>query len=136
MAREKIENNIEPHRLVGIRSDILICLLLSLAVVILYSPSLDYGFTSYDDHAYITDNIRLHSGMTLKNIAWAFRTFHAANWHPVTWLSHMLDIEIYGLSPGCHHRGNLLFHIANTLLLFLLLHRLTGQIQRSAVAAA
>jgi protein O-mannosyl-transferase len=74
-------------------------------------------------------------GLTWHGVAWAFTTEHAVNWHPLTWLSHMLDVQLYGLDAGAHHLTNLLFHIGNTLLLFGLLHRMTGALGRSAFVA-
>ena len=76
------------------------------------------------------------AGLTWPGIVWAFQSGDAANWHPLTWISHMLDCQLYGLNPGGHHLTNLLFHIANTLLLFLWLERLTGALWRSALVAA
>ena len=96
---------------------------------------LDYGFISLDDSAYITKNSNIKAGLTGESIAWAFSTSYSSNWHPVTWLSHMLDIELYGLNPRGHHRTNILFHIANTLLLFCVLLRMTGARWRSGFVA-
>src|SRR5208283_5662499 len=85
---------------------------------------------------YITNNAHVKAGLTWTGVIWAFRTGAAANWHPLTWLSHMLDCQLYGLYPGGHHSTNLLFHVANTLLLFLWLRQLTGALWRSALVAA
>jgi len=82
-------------------------------------------FIKYDDSQYISDNPRVLNGLTWANAVWAFSTGYASNWHPLTWLSHMLDVELFGLNPRGHHLTNLLFHIANTLLLLLLLNRMT-----------
>src|SRR5436309_13316058 len=71
----------------------------------------------------------------MKSVAWAFRTCHSGNWHPVTWLSHMLDCQLFGLKPGYHHLMNVVFHTANTLLLFLVLNRMTAAFWRSALVA-
>ena len=72
----------------------------------------------------------------MEGIGWAFTTGHAANWHPLTWISHMVDVQLFGLHPGWHHLVNLLFHLANTLLLFLVLHRMTNALWQSAFVAA
>lgn len=93
-------------------------------------------FVNYDDNVYITENPNVQSGLTRKSLAWAFTSTYASNWHPLTWLSHMLDCELYGLNPKWHHLTNLLFHVANTLLLFLVLKRMTGAHWRSAYVAA
>jgi Flp pilus assembly protein TadD len=89
-----------------------------------------------DDELYVTANRQVQKGLTRESVAWAFTATHAANWHPLTWLSHMLDVELFGLRPGPHHLHSLLLHILNTLLLFLLLRRLTGALWRSALVAA
>ncbi|HUL98834.1 MAG TPA: hypothetical protein VLU24_05335, partial [Mycobacterium sp.] len=84
----------------------------------------------------MTANPHVAGGLTWENVAWAFTTNHAANWHPLTWLSHMADVELFGMNAGAHHLTSLLFHAANTLLLFLLLRRMTGALGRSAFVAA
>ncbi len=93
-------------------------------------------FISLDDNAYITENRHVQSGLTLEGVAWAFTTIHAGHWIPLTWLSHMLDCQLYGLNPSGHHLTNLVFHIASALLLFLVLERMTGALWRSAFVAA
>lgn len=118
------------------RRDGLICLLLALITFWIYSPVLKAPFVDYDDNMYIYQNPHVQSGLNQKAVAWAFTTGYAANWHPLTWISHMLDCQLYGLNAGKHHLTNLLFHIANTLLLFGLLRSMTGAIWRSALVAA
>jgi hypothetical protein len=93
-------------------------------------------FVSYDDQDYVTENSHVQQGVTWQGVLWAFRTGHAANWHPLTWLTHMLDCQLYGLNPWGHHLTSLFFHIANTLLLFVVLQRMTGAQWRSAFVAA
>jgi tetratricopeptide (TPR) repeat protein len=95
-----------------------------------------HQFISLDDDVYIRDNVMVMGGLTLKGIAWAFTTFHAANWHPLTWLSHMIDSQFFGLNAGGHLFVNLLIHVSNTLLLFFFLKRVTGASWRSAIVAA
>ena len=90
----------------------------------------------YDDDDYVTDNPVVQRGLTWTGIQWAFTTGRASNWHPVTWLSHMTDCELFGLNPGAHHLVNVLFHTANAALLFVLLLRLTGALWPSAFVAA
>jgi tetratricopeptide (TPR) repeat protein len=94
------------------------------------------GFISLDDPSYLTGNEQVRAGLTVKGLAWAFTTTHAGNWHPLTWLSHLLDVEIFGLRPAPHHLVSLALHLANALLLFSLLHSLTGALWRSALVAA
>ncbi len=113
-----------------------LCLLLTVVTLTAFWQVIDHDFINYDDNEYITENRPVKAGVTLKGVAWAFTTFHAGNWHPLTWLSHMLDVQLFGLKAGWHHLMNLLFHIANTLLLFLVLHRMTKALWQSAFVAA
>ncbi|MDZ4861235.1 MAG: tetratricopeptide repeat protein [Candidatus Hydrogenedentes bacterium] len=102
----------------------------------LYASSISFGFTGYDDNDYVTDNPYVQRGVSGESIVWAFTTGHAANWHPVTWLSHAMDWEISGERPWMHHVTNVLLHAANSSLLFLLLYRYTGALWPSLFAAA
>jgi len=110
-------------------------LLLAAVTVAVYWPLLHNGFIDFDDDVYVTSNMIVRQGLTLKGFFWAFSTFHAANWHPLTWLSHMLDVELFGLNPLGHHAVSLLLHTLNSLLLCALLYRLSGFIGRSVVVA-
>ena len=101
----------------------------------MFYPVVRDQFVTYDDPDYVTDNTHVKSGLTVGDVEWAFRTGHAGNWHPLTWLSHMLDVQLFGLKPGGHHITNLVFHIINSILLFLLLRRLTGALWRSTFVA-
>jgi Flp pilus assembly protein TadD len=103
--------------------------------LIVYASVRHHDFVNFDDDDYVTANPVVLRGLTWHGVAWAFTTEHAVNWHPLTWLSHMLDVQLYGLDAGAHHLTNLLFHIGNTLLLFGLLHRMTGALGRSAFVA-
>jgi protein O-mannosyl-transferase len=114
----------------------LLCALLGALTLALYWPITHYSFIGYDDPDYVTDNPRVQSGLSWANVAWAVRTGHASNWHPLTWLSHMADVQLFGLNPGRHHLTSLALHLLNTLLLFLLLQRLTGAVWRCALVAA
>jgi len=109
---------------------------LALATLISYSQVRNHEFIDFDDDIYITKNKNVQDGLTWQNIKWAFTTNQAYNWHPLTWLSHMLDCQLFGLKPAGHHVTNVLFHIANTLLLFLLFKSMTGNVWRSAFVAA
>jgi tetratricopeptide (TPR) repeat protein len=113
-----------------------ICLALCLLTLALYASVRNYDFANYDDPLYITENPHVQAGLNLDGLRWAFTTWHASNWHPLTWLSHMLDVELFGVQPGAHHVVNVLLHTANTLLLFLLLKRMTGAHWPSALVAA
>ena len=118
------------------RDALLIGVLLAAATLAAYWPALQNDFVSFDDPDYVTENPYVLRGMSWANVAWAFTTPHAGNWHPLTWLSHILDVQLYGLKPQWHHLTSLLFHAANTLLLFAGLKRMTGGLWRSAAVAA
>jgi tetratricopeptide (TPR) repeat protein len=108
---------------------------LVLLILAAFEPLRHNDFISYDDDFYVTSNRYIQSGITRESVAWAFTTGHQANWHPLTWLSHMLDIELFGLNPLGHHLHNLLLHTVSTVLLFWLLHNMTGAVWRSAFVA-
>jgi len=103
-------------------------LLLAVISLLAYLPALQNNFVNYDDPGYVTENPVVQNGLTPAGIQWAFIGWHASNWHPLTWLSHMADCGLFRLNPAGHHFVNLLFHSANTALLFLLLARLTQKI--------
>src|SRR5271154_1824360 len=111
-------------------------LALVLITLLVYLPVTRDNFLNYDDGDYITGNKIVQNGLTWSGIKWAFTTWHASNWHPLTWLSHMADCEIFQLDAGGHHLVNVLFHAANTVLLFALLFRLTGRLWPCAFIAA
>jgi tetratricopeptide (TPR) repeat protein len=114
----------------------LVALLLALVTLVAYLPATRNGFLYYDDDEYITANYAVQAGLTLPGARWAFTSTQVSNWHPITWLSHMADCTLFGLNAGAHHFVNVLFHAANTALLFVLLWRLTRKIWPSAVVAA
>jgi tetratricopeptide (TPR) repeat protein len=114
---------------------LLLCLLLTVVVIVSYSPVTHNGFI-YDDIGYITSNPHVGAGLTWATVKWAFTTYQQANWHPLTWLSHALDCELFGLNPAGPHYVNVLLHAANSVLLFLLLHSATGFRWRSLMVAA
>ena len=116
--------------------DILVCLFLVISTLFVYWQVSKYDFVDFDDNEYVYDNRHVQGGFTLENIKWAFTTNTASIWHPLTWLSHMLDYQFYGLNPGRHHLINLLFHIVNTLLLFFVFRKMTGQLWQSAFIAS
>jgi protein O-mannosyl-transferase len=108
---------------------------LALITPLIYLPVRVAGFV-YDDRNYLVNNPIVRKGLTWPGVGWAFTSFDAANWHPLTWLSHMLDCQLFGMNPGAQHIVNVLFHTANSLLLLLLLVRLTGRLGPSALVAA
>jgi Flp pilus assembly protein TadD len=118
------------------RAVLVVCLILVALTVFVYWPVVDYPFINYDDPVYVSQNPHVAAGLSLKNVAWALRANEGANWHPVTWLSHLLDAQCFGLKPGWHHLTSLLLHIANTLLLWFVLRCMTGSNWRSGLVAA
>jgi hypothetical protein len=118
------------------RNDWLSILILSATTLLTYAPVLDCDLLNYDDDQYITENAFVQAGLNTQSLYWAWTTTHAANWHPLTWLSLMLDTHLFGLHPWGYHLTNLLLHLANTLLLFALLRWSTGATLRSFLAAA
>lgn len=113
----------------------LVCAGLAMMTLALYWPAVHHGFVDYDDQQYVTENPRVRAGLTWNGLAWAFG-FHAGNWHPLAWLSHMFDCQFYGLNAAGHHFTNILLHVAGTLLLFLALDAMTKAFWRSAAVAA
>ncbi len=115
---------------------VLACLALALGTLALYWPVTGYSFINFDDNEYVSENPVVQAGLTWHGLRWAFQGVHVGNWHPASWLSHMLDCQLFGLNAGGHHLVNVLFHIANTLLLFAFLRSATGLEWRSAFVAA
>jgi len=114
----------------------LACLILALGTLAIYWPARHYGFVDYDDNHYIFNNPTVRAGLSWWGLVWSFVDQHASNWHPLTWLSLMLDCQLFGLNAGPQHMVNVLFHCANAALLLVLLNSMTGAFWRSAVVAA
>ena len=115
---------------------ILVGALLAVAAIAAYAPVAGNDFVHIDDNAYVTENPRVLSGLSIENARWAFTTTHAANWHPLTWISHQIDGELFGGRARGHHLHSLFLHVASTLLLLELLRRATGEIVPSAFVSA
>jgi tetratricopeptide (TPR) repeat protein len=115
---------------------LLVCALLAAATLATFWPQVHHDFINYDDPVYVTLNKHVSTGLSWDNVKWAWTANCASNWHPLTLLSHMLDVQLFGLKAGGHHLVSLLFHTANSLLLLLLLRTLTGSLWRSALVAA
>jgi len=113
-----------------------LCLLLTASTLALYTPVTRNAFLEWDDDTYITRNAHVRAGLTWDTVKWSFTRFELANWHPLTWLSHALDCELFGLNPTGHHYVNILLHAGNAVLLFLLLQSATGFCWRSLMVAA
>jgi protein O-mannosyl-transferase len=117
------------------RRDIFICFVLLIVTLGVYSQVSHFEFVNYDDPDYSTDNLHIRTGLTLANVEWAFTSSYAANWIPLTWISHMLDRQLFGLNPGRYHQVNLALHLLSTLLLFALFRRMTKASVPSAILA-
>ena len=118
------------------RNRSLALLLLVTILSFVFLPVLGHDFVAFDDDIYVTGNRMVRGGLSLAAVGWSFTTLHAANWHPLTWLSHLLDVSLFGLRPGGHHATSLLLHLAATLALFAALESLTGALWRSFLVAA
>jgi len=116
--------------------DLLIALALTAITIAVFAPVLDAPFIRLDDYGYVVDNTHIHGGLTPEALVWAWTTFEKANWHPLTWWSHMLDYGVYGDDAGGHHLTNLILHVLNALVLFGVLRKLSGARWRSALVAA
>lgn len=119
----------------AMKREALICVLLAAVTLAVYGQVVGYDFINYDDPDYVTANPYVRAGLTRVGLSWALTTGHASNWHPVTWLSHMIDCELWGLRSGAHHLTNVVLHTGNSLLLFALLRGMTGTIWPSAAVA-
>jgi tetratricopeptide (TPR) repeat protein len=117
-------------------SNKVLALFLGVLILGVYLPSVRYDFVNIDDPTYITANFHVQPGLTTTGLLWAFTSFYGANWHPVTWMSHMLDCQVFGLKPAGHHLTSALIHATNSVLLFFLLKGITGSVWRSLAVAA
>lgn len=124
--------NKKPHKY----SFFVICVCIVAAIIAVYWPVCKYDFVKYDDDVYVTDNKNIQSGFNITNLQWAFTSGYASNWHPLTWLSHTLDYQLFKDWAGGHHLINILFHIANTILLFYFFKKITLSMWPSAFIAA
>ena len=109
---------------------------LAAVTILAYWPTFSNGFVNYDDDGYVTQNHSVQQGLSFANVAWAFRATVMANWHPLTWLSHMADVQLFGNHAAGHHATSLVLHVANVVLLFFLLRTATGFVWRSAAVSA
>jgi len=112
-----------------------VCVVLAVVTVFAFQGVRSNDFLTYDDDVYVLENAQVHQGLTLHSIDWAFTTFYVSNWHPLTWISHMVDWSLYGKNPAGHHMTNVCLHAADAILLFLLLLYMTGFLGRSAMVA-
>lgn len=114
----------------------LLCVVLAIVTLGIYLQTGNHQFINFDDTIYVTENQHVQRGLTAANIAWAFTATAASNWHPVTWISHMADVQLFGMNPSGHHLTNVVIHTASALFLFLLLVQLTGVTWQSFFVAA
>lgn len=128
-ASRPVGRGVSPGNLIA--AALVLCL-----TVWVYLPVAAFDFVNFDDHAYVSENPRVLAGVSMANVSWALTSFDAGNWHPLTWISHMVDVELFGSAPGPQHVVNLSIHALNTLLLFLWLRLATGSLWRSAMVAA
>jgi tetratricopeptide (TPR) repeat protein len=124
-------NDVHPQRLVRI-----VYLLLILTTLVVFHQLPSHDFVNLDDDLFVYENPQVQAGFTTESVLWAFTTFHPDYWRPLSWLSHMLDCQLFGLRPGLHHLINLLFHLANSALLLFILRKMTGSLWRSSFVAA
>lgn len=113
----------------------LICLTIIALTLLVYAQVGSHAFLKYDDDIYITGNSHIQDGLTLRGILWAFSSFYESNWIPLTWISHMLDVDLWGMAASGHHLTNVLLHLANSLLLFFLFRKMTASLWRPALLA-
>src|SRR5262249_31443846 len=116
----------EPRRPTGLNDQWTIgciCMFLAASVWIVFGQTVHHGFFNFDDDVYVYKNPKVLEGLKPENIAWAFTHVHSSNWHPLTWLSHMLDCQMYGSNPAGPHLTNILLHTATVILLFLVLRK-------------
>ncbi|MBC2717653.1 MAG: tetratricopeptide repeat protein [Desulfobacteraceae bacterium] len=131
-----MSRNSKMHSFFYNHREVVIILLLLIMTFSVYFQVHQFEFVGFDDNEYVYENPNVTTGVTFENIIWAFTAFHSNNWHPLTWISHMTDCQIFGLQPGWHHLINLFFHIANAILLFLVFRKMTGGLWQSAFVAA
>lgn len=115
---------------------VVLSILLALMTLAAFFPVVKNDFVNFDDDRYVTRNRQVMKGLAGDGVLWALKTKETGNWHPLTWISHMIDVEIFGLDPAGHHLVSLMFHTANVILLFLVLNGMTGAVWRSAFTAA
>ena len=117
-------------------AELIVFSVLTLLVLVIYAQTVGFSFINLDDNLYIFDNLTIQKGLNWETVRWAFNDFRIANWHPVTWLSHALDVEIFGLNAGGHHATNIVFHLLNTILSFAVFRKMTGSFWKSIIVAA
>jgi len=118
------------------RASVVVCIFLLAITWLVFGQTLRHDFINYDDEKYVYENAHVLPGLKMQGIVWAFTHAHSANWHPLTWISHMLDCQLFALNPAGHHFTNVLLHSISATLLFPVLRQMTGSFWRSAFVAA
>jgi len=119
-----------------VKWNLIICVLLGVAIFAVYGQALHFGFITFDDDVYVTQNRHVQAGLTAEGFAWAFQTGLSSHWHPLTWLSHMTVCQFFATDPAAHHAANIVLHFLNTVLLFGVLMLMTGRTWLCAFVAA
>src|SRR5579872_1633014 len=133
-AASKVKRSLNHSREGNVKT---LCLLLSILTLATFLPAVGNDFVRYDDGLYVTENQHVRQGLTMESVKWAFHSdVVTGNWHPLTWLSHMLDCQFFGLKPWGHHLTSIAFHTLNAVLVFLLFKRMTRAAWRSLCVAA
>ena len=104
-------------------SEFVVITVLSILILLIYAQTVGFNFINFDDNLYVYENPFVTSGLSWTNIKWAFTQFHSANWHPLTWISHQLDVTIFGSRAGGHHATNVVFHLINSIVAFVVFQK-------------
>jgi hypothetical protein len=115
--------------------ELLVMTLLAGVTMVRYWGTGPLSFVNYDDNLYVTDNVHVQERLSKESLEWAFKSMYATNWHPLTWVSHLVDYELYRLNPSGHHLTNLIIHIGNVVLLFRVLQTMTAAVWRRGLVA-
>ncbi len=127
------DSSVDKKIILNARPEVMVCLFLVIVTLAVYWQVRNHSFVNFDDGLYVTDNYHVRAGLSLESVKWALTETEAANWHPLTRLSHMLDVQLFGMNAGAHHMTSLFFHLANTVLLFFVFNRMTGCYGKAAL---
>jgi hypothetical protein len=116
-------------------AELIVFVALAAVCLVIYGQTVRYDFINIDDHAYVYRNQNVLAGLNWDTIKWSFTAFHSSNWHPLTWISHAIDVSLFGKNPGPHHATNILFHLVNSVLAFVVFRKMTGDFWKSAIVA-
>jgi len=129
-------SRIDKKMILKARPEVIVCLVLVIVTLAVYWQVRNHSFVNFDDDLYVTGNYHVRAGLSLESVKWALTETEAANWHPLTRLSHMLDVQLFGMNAGAHHMTSMFFHLANNVLLFFVFKRMTGCLWQSGFVAA